>query len=106
MKNFLNNRMTTLAAILVIATGSFSIIGMSQAVMGSDGGNINGSIVACVYGACKDNTFNGGTSGAAGGGGQPTPTTGTLIVIKKVATGLFCPQGSRTQCKPSDFTIK
>src|SRR5262245_16305726 len=111
MKNFLSNnknRMGALLTILVLAVGSISIIGTSQFVMGSDGGNINGSIIACVYGACKDNTFNGGTSssgGGGGGGGQPTPTTATLIVTKVISD----PQGfcsiPHDKCSPSDFTI-
>jgi len=54
-----NNRIGALMTILVLSVGTISIVGTSQFVVGLDGGNINGSVIACVYGACKDNTFNG-----------------------------------------------
>ena len=105
MQNFIDNNNTrggALVTILVLSIGAISTVGTSQFVMGLDGDNINGSIIACVYGACKDNTFNGGTSG---GGGQPSPTTATLIVTKVISD----PQGfcsiPHDKCSPSDFTI-
>jgi archaellum component FlaG (FlaF/FlaG flagellin family) len=105
LKFLSNNRVGALMTILVLAVGSVSIVGSIQFVKGLDDGNINGSIIACVYGACKDNTFNGGTSSSAGGG-QPTPTTATLKVIKEVDNSR-CPAGSSAcPLSPGDFSIQ
>jgi len=97
MKHFFdNNRMGALMTIIVLAIGSISIVGIgtSHIAMASQIGKL------CVFFACGNANITGGTSGA-GGGGQPTPSTATLIVSKVV---LNCPAGKT--CQPKDFTIK
>ena len=103
MKSILDdNKMGALITTVMVAFGSVSIVGTTQFVMGLDGGNINGSIIACNYGACKDNTFNGGVT--TGGGGGSSSNTAKLIVTKKVV----CP--TTNDCNnfnivPGDFHI-
>src|SRR5262249_46943485 len=71
-----NNRIVALVTILVLGVGVISIVGTNQSVMASQIGKL------CVFFACGNANITGGT---LGGGSQPTPTTGTLIVTKVVS---------------------
>jgi hypothetical protein len=98
MKHFFDNnkRLDALMTILVLAVGSISIVGIgtTHVAMASQIGKL------CVFFACGNATINGGTSG--GGGGQPTPNTATLTVIKKVSG---CTPGTAGCPDPKDFQI-
>src|SRR5262249_17631644 len=95
MKNFLsNNGIGAVMTILVLTVGSISIIGTTHMAKADQVGKV------CVFFACGNANITGGSSsssGGGGGGGQPTPTTGTLFVIKT------CPAAQA--CRPEGFTI-
>src|SRR5215510_7604172 len=111
MKKFLDNNVTAIMTIVILAVGSISGVGMAQFVIGSDGSLLSNILGGCIYGACKDtkvtgNFTNGTLAGCIYGAcknveitgqGQPTPnpppTTGTLIVIKSVECPSGCPAG-------------
>jgi len=95
MANFLDNKKSALAIIVILAVGAISGVATAQFVMASQIGKL------CVFFACGKATINGGTSG-----GQPTPNTGKLIVTKVISDPLDrCGSAGTTGCSPSDFTI-
>src|SRR5215510_873898 len=124
MKKFLDNNVTAIMTIVILAVGSISGVGMAQFVIGSDGSLLSNILGGCIYGACKDTKITGNvTDGILAGciygacknveiKGQnasssqltpnPPPTTGILIVTKVVS----CPNNPASCPPPSDFTIR
>src|SRR5215475_3355274 len=94
MKKFLdNNRIGVLMTIVVLASGSISVVGIgtTHVAMASQIGKL------CVFFACGNANITGGTSSSS----QPTPSTATLTVTKKVDCVLAdCPG-----VIPSQFSI-
>ena len=116
MKKFLDNNVTALITIVILAVGSISGVGMAQFVIGSDGSLLSNILGGCIYGACKDTKITGNVTDGilAGciygacknteitGHGQPSPNIGTLIVTKIVE----CHNDPSCDFQASDFNIK
>ena len=83
MANFLDNKKSALAIIVILAVGAISGVATAQFVMASQIGKL------CVFFACGNANITGGTTSSSG---QPTPNTATLIVTKIcVVLGESCP---------------